>query len=431
MSGPGNRRSIGRRRALLAAASSLLPAPAVWAQGRPAGTALVIGNSKYLWEATLPNVRRDAPDMAKRFQALGLQTELVQDAGRDAMAGAVDRFLAGSRNANFSAFYFAGHGASWGKDTYIVPVDSDLSTPDTVRGLISTASIRPGDKANASRLLVFDNCRNNPADGWRQLEAERSAVISPEVARVNAAAGKPNSLVLFSTAPGRVARDGPAGENSPFAAALLRQLYDASVDLQSLPSRLRRDLLIATEGKQVLWDRNSFAAPFAIGGAPRPGAAATGGSGWGGDPSRIIELTGAYAFAQENGLPLPSGLIAHRPAGNSPDGQKVGAYKYVAQSPIGRDNQLLIVMSVEEGRTAELIIAGRGRYNPQTAKGEAGTYWRFTTATVSGNKMEYVPRDGASRFVFTWKEAGSGTLTQLNENAQGSVYNTTFTRLDG
>jgi hypothetical protein len=45
--------------------------------------------------------------------------------------------------------------------------------------------------------------------------------------------------------------------------------------------------------------------------------------------------------------------------------------------------------------------------------------------------MEYVPRDGASRFVFTWKEAGSGTLTQLNENAQGSVYNTTFTRLDG
>jgi len=33
----------------------------------------------------VPNVRRYAPDIAKRFQEFGLKTELMQDAGRQAM----------------------------------------------------------------------------------------------------------------------------------------------------------------------------------------------------------------------------------------------------------------------------------------------------------------------------------------------------------
>src|SRR5450755_3175958 len=123
---------IGRR-GLIAAAGGLLASPAiVRAQGQGNGVALVIGNSKYAWEAQLPNVRRDAPDIAKRFQALGLKTELVQDAGRDAMNRALE---------NFAAFYFAGHGASWGKDTYLVPVDADLSNPGTVQTLVVASAI--------------------------------------------------------------------------------------------------------------------------------------------------------------------------------------------------------------------------------------------------------------------------------------------------
>ena len=69
--------------------SLMLTAPAVRAQGQNAGVALVIGNSKYQWEAQLPNVRRDAPDIAKVFQAMGLKTELVQDAGHAAMRQAL------------------------------------------------------------------------------------------------------------------------------------------------------------------------------------------------------------------------------------------------------------------------------------------------------------------------------------------------------
>ena len=93
----------------------------VRAQGQASGVALVIGNAKYKWEAPLPNVKRDAPDIARAFQALGLKTELLQDAGNDAMRQALDKFATSSRGANLAAFYFAGHGAAWDKDTYLVP----------------------------------------------------------------------------------------------------------------------------------------------------------------------------------------------------------------------------------------------------------------------------------------------------------------------
>ena len=111
------RRRIGRR-GMLAGATGLLISPAVVRAQGPSGVALVIGNSKYKWEASLPNVRRDAPDIAKRFQAFGLKTELVQDVGLDAMRQAIGAFAASARGANLAALYFAGHGATWGADTY-------------------------------------------------------------------------------------------------------------------------------------------------------------------------------------------------------------------------------------------------------------------------------------------------------------------------
>src|SRR5271155_5579195 len=89
---------IGRR-TLLAGAGSALAAPTiVRAQGLSNGVALVIGNSKYQWEASLPNVQRDAPDVAKRFQSLGLGTELLQNARRETMRQAIEKFAAATRN---------------------------------------------------------------------------------------------------------------------------------------------------------------------------------------------------------------------------------------------------------------------------------------------------------------------------------------------
>jgi hypothetical protein len=86
-------RSI-KRRTLLASAAGLFATPSIVRAQTQNGVGLVIGNSKYQWEAPLPNVKRDAPSMARAFQALGLGTELVLDAGRAEMLAAIKKFAA-------------------------------------------------------------------------------------------------------------------------------------------------------------------------------------------------------------------------------------------------------------------------------------------------------------------------------------------------
>ncbi len=405
------------RRGVLAGVGGLLAAPAIVRAQGAAGVALVIGNSKYQWEAQLPNVRRDAPDIAKRFQAMGLKTELVQDAGRDAMKRAIDSFTASAQGARLATLYFAGHGATWNKETYLVPVDADLSSPSVAQTLVPAHPLASGMMAAAGRLMVFDNCRNNPADGWRQREVDENASFRPGD-NENLPA---NTLILYSTAPGRIALDGPAGGNSPFAASLLRQLDGASVDLQAMPAKLRRDLLIATQGRQVLWDSNTFPAGYSVTGARGRVTGATG--GWAADPSMIVEVTNAYGFAAQNNLPLPAGLIAHR-SGNARDDQKIGAFRY---DSVGGQPGLLVVMSVD-GATAEMIMATR---NPRF-----GTrFWRFVRGTVSGDQLEFLPKEeGAPHLSFRWSSAAGGNVTMLLHRGgpQGqAASHGKFSRLDG
>ena len=300
----------------------------------------------------------------------------------------------------------------------LVPVDTDLSSPSVVPGLIPVSSISAAMQAAAHRLIVFDNCRNNPADGWRQRESEEAAAGGGQMRRI-----APDTLILFSTAPGRVALDGPAGENSPFAAMLLRQLDGASVDIQALPGKLRRDLLLATEGRQVLFEHNSYERPFLLNGVAGKGGAAKA-SVWASDPSKIIELPNTYAFLRQNGGALPSGFFAHRAPSNSRHSQKVGAFKYDMKMMAGGIlPQVLVVLSVEEQDIAEAIQVGSYR----------GTwFWQFYRCKLSGDSVELEVLPLRNRFVYEWKEANSGRVSLYpGPGLNFTPYTTRFTRLDG
>jgi hypothetical protein len=423
----GPYRRLGRRRAL-AGVGALVAAPSIArAQGRN-GVALVVGNSRYKWEATLPNVSRDAPDIAKRFQAMGLKTELVQDASRQALQAAIDRFKSASSGAALAVFYFAGHGASWDKDTYLVPVDADLGTPDLVRTLVPVRAISAATKDAAHRILVFDSCRNNPADGWRQRSAAASSVVTSAELAASALYG-PDTLLLFSTAPGRVALDGPAGENSPFAAAFMRQLEGDSVDLATLASRVRRDLLIATAGRQVIWDENTFNAPFmleGVRGAERRGPSQPI------TPSRILELPKAYAFAREKQLALPPGLVAIRSGNAAPGDDRVGAYSSTVKAKVGTSYTsfsvqpvIVLVLSVDESGVASTIMCAR-IYGWE----KNGASWGLFSGQFSGQKIEYSPY-GFTQLVLRWKDGGTGSFDIVREGPFMLPSSDRFVRLDG
>ena len=87
-----------------------------------------------------------------------------------------------------------------------------------------------------------------------------------------------NWMVISSTAPGLAALDGPAGQNSPFALAFLRGLAQPSQDIQAMVAQMRRELLLATEGRQILFTQGKAGAfPVVSGGAPAcPGHGALG-----------------------------------------------------------------------------------------------------------------------------------------------------------
>jgi hypothetical protein len=396
---------IGRR-AVLAGTGALLAAPAiVRAQGKASGVALVIGNSKYQWETQLPNVKRDAPDIAKCFQDLGLKTEYVENATKDQLKATIDKFGAASQGANLAVLYFAGHGVKEGFNSYLVPVDCDLSDPSIVKTLTSVPSINRLAKNAVHSLQIYDNCRNNPADGWKQVEVDRMAVTSTEN-QAGLVSKLPNLINLFSTCPGRVALDGPAGQNSPFCAALLRHLSGPAVDIAQLPAKLRRDLLLATEGQQVLYDFSTYTQPFVIKGV---------GAAVGDSPvpaSRLIELPNAYAFAQQNDLPMPPGLVALR--GSAKIARKTGAFQYQTNSgPV-----LLVVLSVNEDGPANVILVG---------KVEGSHYWRLIAGKTKGNKVTYQASAKSGFSTMTWKTPDSGTLEVVGK----SKFTAQFTRLDG
>ena len=202
---------ISRRRLLGTAAACALSAPAVRAQKADMGVALVIGNSKYQWEAQLPNVRRDVPDIAKEFETLGLKTELLQDAGLDATRQALARFRSAAQGARFAAFYFAGHGVASQRDNFLVPIDADLGADSIIDKVLHQSAVMEALKGASNRLAVFDACRNNPSGGSAQRATERAAAVNPEIL-AGRLADMPNTLMLFSTAAGRIALDGPAGD---------------------------------------------------------------------------------------------------------------------------------------------------------------------------------------------------------------------------
>ena len=145
----------------------------------------------------------------------------------------------------------------------------------------------------------------------------------------------------------------------------------------------------------------------------------------GGDPANAIELPNAYLFAQKNKFYIPSGLIAYRAKNDSPNARKVGSYEFTVQTPVGPSPFLLIVLSVDDQGTAQLVVV---------VQNDAGKLWRFITAQISGNRLSFRPSYGRPEFVLDWRDANYGSVAQLRDSSRPggpSMTNVRFSRLDG
>jgi uncharacterized caspase-like protein len=111
------------------------------------------------------------------------------------------------------------------------------------------------------------SCSSTPAatTRWRATWRARWVRARPASARGS------RTFIAYSTQPGNVALDGD-GRNSPFTAALARRITEPDRSLTSVMIEVRKDVLSATDGKQVPWDHSALTGEFLFHQVSAPGS---------------------------------------------------------------------------------------------------------------------------------------------------------------
>lgn len=243
--------------AAIAAILSTLPA---LAEKR---VALVVGNSKYAEATPLANPANDANDIAAALKSAGFEVIVGLDVDKRGFDTKVRNFAELLEGSDVAVFFYAGHGLQVSGRNYLIPVDARLGNErdldfDAVSLdlVLKQMELGRGDKTN---IVFLDACRDNPFRGnLARSMGTRSASIGKGLAQVETGVG---TFISYSTQPGNVALDGK-GRNSPFTAALAKRVREPGRNLTSTMIEVRKDVLAATDGKQVPWDHSALTDEF-------------------------------------------------------------------------------------------------------------------------------------------------------------------------
>jgi len=244
------------------ASPTITPPSALLAQQSGPRVALVIGNAQYKFAPALLNPANDAQDMARALRDLGFRVIEGYDLDSAAMRAKIAEFGDAMPGAATTLFFYAGHGVQVAGRNYLVPTDARLARPSAlnVEAIDVNTILADMETEKRTNLVFLDACRNNPLT--RSLVSafgrSRSAKVGQGLAQLNAGIG---TLITFATSPNTVALDGQ-GRNSPFTAALLRHIGTPDVEIRSLLTRVRADVIKATQEQQIPWDHSSLVGEF-------------------------------------------------------------------------------------------------------------------------------------------------------------------------
>jgi uncharacterized caspase-like protein len=267
---------------LAAIATALMLSVPAWA-AELKGVALVIGESKYETLGTLVNPNQDARDIDDLLNDLGFEVDRVLNADADELREALDDFVENAEDADVALVYYSGHGIEVGGQNYLVPVDATFDTPEAAgAALVPVAPfLEELAKVVPVTIALLDACRSDPFPAGTIIKLPDSATAiavttEPGLAPLRGptpAARKdlpPESLgtvIGFAAEPGQPALDGPAGENSPYAAALLKHLSAGGFSFGDVMTMVTEEVYLKTKAQQLPWTNSSlrrtltFAAP--------------------------------------------------------------------------------------------------------------------------------------------------------------------------
>jgi hypothetical protein len=221
--------------------------------------ALVVGNSNYKINP-LENPANDASDIATVLRSLGFDVMLLTDATLVQMRAATRSFEEVVSRSDVALIFYAGHGIEAKGRNYMIPVDADIKREfeledrayDSNQWLNMLNGVK-GSNPQRVNIVILDACRDNTLTrSWRS--------TSGGLARMDAPSG---TILVYSTAPGKVAADGAAGQrNSPFTKHFLQAIQTANTPIELVLRETRRRVVAETKGEQVPWEHSSLVGEF-------------------------------------------------------------------------------------------------------------------------------------------------------------------------
>ncbi len=226
--------------------------------------ALIIGNANYK-QSPLKNPVNDARAMRDKLQRMGFQIVYYENLQVKQVGSVLREFRTAIRPGSVALFFYAGHGLQVRGENYLPTVDAELATEEDVPyqalSLSSVLNTMEDSKAGVN-LVLLDACRNNPF--------QRNFRSQPQgLARVQAPSG---TLIHYATRPGSTAEDG-SGKHGTYTEALLTQIDEKGVPIETSLKRVTIKVREATKGKQEPWMEGSLTGDFFF--VVSPGATVT------------------------------------------------------------------------------------------------------------------------------------------------------------
>ena len=170
------------------------------------------------------------------------------------MKRAIDKFGRTIRDGGVGLFYFSGHGMQVDGRNYLIPVDAEVDAEADVEYEAVEAGrvlAKMETAQNEMNIVILDACRNNPfARSFRN--------TSNGLATLNAPTG---TFIAYATSPGSVASDGK-GDNGLYTGELIKHMKTKGLKVEEVFKRVRNDVKIKSNNKQVPWDVSSLTGDF-------------------------------------------------------------------------------------------------------------------------------------------------------------------------
>jgi uncharacterized caspase-like protein len=205
-------------------------------------TALVIGQSNYVYYDTLSSSFLDADGMAEVLVKSGFSVSKHYDLDQGSMIEHIDEWLANLCQYDVALFYYSGHGVEVDSLDYLVPVDGKFYTNTDIR--CQAYSIyeligRLDAEKQLTKIVLVDACRG-------KLDASRTSVSE----NVPSSMKTEDLFVGFAASPGDVVFSGPKDSLSFYTNSIIRNL-GRDITFSELFAKVENEVRSATEQKQV------------------------------------------------------------------------------------------------------------------------------------------------------------------------------------